>query len=359
MPALAPRTRWNYFKDRLTEHFQTIVYKVGVDAGFTCPNRDGTKAFGGCAYCSQMGSLAPHQDPNLGIREQINKGIAFTQKRYDAKKFIVYFQSFTNTYDKPEVLRARYESAFIDPRIVGLSIATRPDCISPEVIEVLREYRKRCEYFTIELGLQSRHQNTLDWVNRQETTDDYRHAMKLLREADIPVISHVILGFPGESLQEMRETVELAEAEGTSGIKLQMLHIIRGTKLGVLYERDPFSLYALEEYADVVIHLLERLHPRVEIHRVTGETEKEQLIAPDWVRHKTTFFSHFERELERRNTWQGKFHSTKKFSDKFFSNYPSCVGLDLASARYLEVNHEKNIPLFALSGDGVPVVAKQ
>ena len=311
-----PRLRWNYFKDRLTDAFGGIVYKIGVNAGFTCPNRDGTKAWGGCAYCSQEGSLSPNQDPNLAIKEQIEKGMKFVNSRYGANQFIVYFQSFTNTYDKPEVLRSRFESAFIDPRIVGLSIATRPDCINEENIEVLKEFKKRCKYFSIELGLQTRHQNTLDWVNRQETTADFIHAMKLLREAGIPVISHLIVGFPGENNDEVLETLALAESEGTSGVKLQMLHVIRGTKLAMLYERDPFPLYTLEEYGESILQLIERLDPAIEIHRVTGETDKEQLIAPDWVRHKTVFFNWLEKAFEERNTWQGKFHASGKYSQE-------------------------------------------
>lgn len=310
-----PRKRWNYFKDRLFEQYSTVVYKIGVDAGFTCPNRDGKKAYGGCAYCSQLGSLSPNQDPNLGIREQIEKGLSFTQKRYRAEKFIIYYQSFTNTYDKAEVLRQRYESAFIDDRIVGLSIATRPDCINPEVIDVLKDFQKRSSYFTVELGLQSAHQNTLDWVNRQEGTAEYIQAMKLLRDAGIPVISHIILGFPGESIEDSFETVKLAEEAGSAGVKLQMLHIIKNTKLAVLYARDPFKLYDMNEYVDAVVHMIERMNPKTVLHRITGETEKEQLVAPEWVRHKTSFFTAFERELEKRNTWQGKLHQSKQYTE--------------------------------------------
>lgn len=309
-----PRLRWNYFKDRLIDAFGGVVYKIGVDAGFTCPNRDGVKAFGGCAYCSQEGSLSPNQDPNLAIKDQIQKGMGFVSRRYGASQYIVYFQSFTNTYDKPEVLRERFASAFVDPRIVGLSIATRPDCILPENIEVLKEFKEKSKYFSVELGLQTKHQNTLDWVNRQETTEDYVRAMKLLREAEIPVISHLILGFPGEGVEEVQETLNLAEQEGSAGVKLQMLHIIKQTKLAVLYGRNPFPLYSLEEYGEKIIHLVERLDPRVEIHRITGETEKEQLVAPDWVANKTPFFSWFENELAKRNTWQGKYHPSNCYS---------------------------------------------
>lgn len=302
----APRIRWNYFKDRLVERFGGVVYKIGVNAGFTCPNRDGTKAYGGCAYCSQEGSLSPNQDPNLEIKGQIEKGMKFVQKRYGAEKFIVYFQSFTNTYDKPDVLRERYQSALIDERIIGLSIATRPDCITAENIEILKEFKNKCQYFTVELGLQSKHQNILDWVNRQETCDDYRLAMKLLRDAGIPVITHVILGFPGETPESMTETVQLAVEEKTFGIKLQMLHIIKGTKLASLYNKNPIPLFSLEEYGEIVLNLIEKIDPKIEIHRITGETDKEKLVAPEWVRHKTTFFRWFETELEKRNTWQGR-----------------------------------------------------
>jgi radical SAM protein (TIGR01212 family) len=313
---MAARQRWNYFKDRLIEGFGDVVYKIGVDAGFTCPNRDGTKAWGGCAYCSQEGSLSPNQDPNLAIKEQIEKGMSFVTRRYGAKQYIVYFQSFTNTYDKPAVLRERFESAFVDPRIVGLSIATRPDCILPENIEVLREFKKKSKYFSVELGLQTKHQNTLDWVNRQETHEDYIRAMKLLREAEIPVISHLILGFPGEGIPEVLETLKLAEEHGSAGVKLQMLHIIKNTKLALLFKRDPFNLYSMEEYGEAIIHLVERLSPKIEIHRITGETEKEQLVAPNWVANKTPFFTWFENELQRRNTWQGKHHESKNYSEQ-------------------------------------------
>ncbi len=303
---LKPR-RWNYFKDNLIRRFGEIVYKVGIDAGFTCPNRDGSKAFGGCAYCSQIGSLAPHQDPNLEIPAQIERGRAFVLKRYGAKKYIVYFQAFTNTYAPVEVLKKRFEAALVDESVVGLSIATRPDCIDEENAAYLGELAARLPYFTVELGLQSAYQNRLPWMNRQESTEDFVRAMKILKAHKVPVITHVILGFPGESILEMEDTVNLAQDCGTSGIKLQMLHVIKGTRLAHLYAAEPFKLFDLEEYGNLVIHLIERLKPGVEIHRITGETEEASLVAPEWVRHKTRFFTWFEAELERRNTWQGKF----------------------------------------------------
>lgn len=303
-----PRLRWNYFKDRLIEQFGSVVYKIGVDAGFTCPNRDGSKGFGGCAYCSQLGSLSPNQDPNLGIREQIEKGIAFTQKRYGAEKYIVYFQSFTNTYEKIPVLRERFESALIHPHIVGMSVATRPDCIDLERAEFLKEYQERFPYFTVELGLQSAYQNRLEWVNRQETLEDYLKAMEILNRMKIPVITHVILGFPGESLKDMSDTVQIADVSGSHGIKLQMLHIIKGTKLAHLYLKNPedFPLMEQKEYVDTLVYLVERINPEIEMHRITGETEREMLVAPDWVRHKTQVFDRFDKLLEEQNTFQGR-----------------------------------------------------
>ena len=301
--------RWNYFKDRLIENFGEIVYKVGIDAGFDCPNRDGTKGFGGCAYCSQMGSLAPHQDPKLEIPAQIERGRAFVLKRYGARKNIVYFQAFTNTYAPVEVLRQRYDAALVDENVVGLSIASRPDCITPEVADLLAEYASKLPYFTIELGLQSAYQNRLPWLNRLETTDDYVQSMRLLTERGVKVIAHVILGFPGESLQDMEDTVMLAQNSGTAGIKLQMLHVIKGTRLAHLYLKERMPLFTLEEYGEVVIHMIERLNPRTEVHRITGETEGPMLVAPEWVRHKTQFFTWFENQLRERNTWQGRLHS--------------------------------------------------
>jgi radical SAM protein (TIGR01212 family) len=300
--------RWNYFKDNLIERFGGKVYKVGVDAGFDCPNRDGTKAWGGCAYCSQEGSLSPHQDPKLAIPEQIQKGRAFVRRRYGANKYIVYFQSFTNTYAPVNVLRDRFEAVLKEPdeARVGLSIATRPDCVNPENVEYLAELRERLPYLTVELGLQSVYQNRLDWVNRQETVEDYVKAMELLNKAQVPVITHVILGFPGESRQDMEDTVRLADQLGTQGIKLQMLHVIKKTKLAWIYQKEPFDLMSMDEYLDTVVHMVERLRPQVEIHRITGETDKDSLIAPQWTRKKSHFFDLFDRELEKRDTWQGK-----------------------------------------------------
>ncbi len=305
-PYTKKRRRWNYFKDQLKQRFGEVVYKVGVDAGFDCPNRDGTKGWGGCAYCSQQGSLSPHQDPKLEIPAQIGRGKRFAERRYGAKKYIVYFQAFTNTYAPVSVMRERYEKAFVDDSIVGMSVASRPDCINQENVEYLAELSERLPYFTVELGLQSAFQNRLSWVNRQETLDDFYKAMTLLNAAKVPVITHVILGFPGESLLDMEETVRIADTSGSLGIKLQMLHVIKGTKLAHMHSKEPLQLFTQEEYGNVVIHMIERVRPSLEIHRITGEVEDSMLVAPDWVRHKTKFFEWFDDQLEARQSWQGK-----------------------------------------------------
>jgi radical SAM protein (TIGR01212 family) len=301
----APR-RWNYFKEDLKRRYGGLVYKVGVDAGFDCPNRDGSKAFGGCAYCSQEGSLSPNQDPKLGLVEQIKKGRDFVRRRYKAEKFIAYFQAFTNTYAPVAVLRERFEAALLDESIIGLSVASRPDCINEENAVYLGELARRLPYFSVELGLQSVYQNRLDWVNRQESVEDYVRAMQLLNAQGVPVVTHVILGFPGESLQDMADTVRLADESGTAGIKLQMLHVIKGTKLAYLYKKEPFELFDMQAYGETVLHMVERLRPDIVLHRITGETDDDHLVAPEWVRYKTRFFEWFERELAARDTWQGK-----------------------------------------------------
>jgi radical SAM protein (TIGR01212 family) len=301
----APR-RWNYFKEDLKRRYGGLVYKVGIDAGFDCPNRDGSKAYGGCAYCSQQGSLSPNQDPKLGLVEQIEKGRSFVRRRYGAEKFIAYFQAFTNTYAPVAVLRERFEAALIDESILGLSVASRPDCINEENAAYLGELARRLPYFSVELGLQSVYQNRLDWVNRQESVEDYVKAMELLNKEGVPVVTHVILGFPGESLQDMADTVRLADESGTAGIKLQMLHVIKGTKLAHLYNKEPFELFDMQAYGETVLHMVERLRPDIVLHRITGETDDDHLVAPEWVRYKTKFFEWFERELLARDTWQGK-----------------------------------------------------
>ncbi|MBS1985483.1 MAG: TIGR01212 family radical SAM protein [Bdellovibrionales bacterium] len=305
----AKARRWNYFKDRLIEQFGEVVYKVGIDAGFTCPNRDGTKAWGGCAYCSQIGSLSPQQDPNLEIPAQIKKGQGFARRRYKAQKYIVYYQAFTNTYAPVEVLRQRFEAALVDDSIVGMSVATRPDCVNEENAAYMAELSRRLPYFTVELGLQSAYQNRLEWVNRQESVEDFIKAMEILRRHGVKVVTHVILGFPGESLQDMLDTALLADREGSYGIKLQMLHVIKGTKLAHIHAKEPLSLMSMEEYGEAVLHIVERLNPKLEIHRITGETESSQLVAPDWVKFKTKFFAWFDAELERRDTYQGRLYA--------------------------------------------------
>lgn len=303
----APK-RWNYFKDVLIRQFGTKVYKVGVDAGFDCPNRDGNKAFGGCAYCSQEGSLSPHQDPKLGIMEQIQKGQSFVTRRYKAEKYIIYFQAFTNTYGPLETIKERFETALAnaDENVVGMSVATRPDCVNEENIGYLAELSQRLPYFTLELGLQSVYQNRLDWVNRQEGVEDYVRAMELLNKHGVDVITHVILGFPGESRREMEDTVRLADEMKSRGIKLQMLHVIKRTKLAWMYIKEPFELMDMEEYLETVIHMIERLRPEMEIHRITGETDARELVAPAWTNSKGIFFKRFEEEMQARNTWQGR-----------------------------------------------------
>jgi radical SAM protein (TIGR01212 family) len=302
----AGRRRWNYFKDRLREQFGETVYKVGIDAGFDCPNRDGTKGWGGCAYCSQKGSFSPHQDARLSIRDQFTRGQSFARRRYKASKNIVYFQAFTNTYAPVDVLRERYESALVDDSIVGMSVATRPDCINEENAALLAEYARRLPWFACELGLQSAYQNRLEWVNRLEEVEDYVRAMEILNRHGVPVITHVIVGFPGETAKEISDTVALAQEMKTWGVKLQMLHVIKGTKMAWLYNKEPFPLLSLEEYGEILIPIVERLDPKIQIHRITGETSDNELVAPDWVRHKTRFFEWFEGQLELRNTWQGR-----------------------------------------------------
>ncbi len=299
--------RWNYFKDVLKNQFGKVVYKVGIDAGFDCPNRDGTKGWGGCAYCSQQGSHSPHLALQTSITGQLQKGKNFIRRRYGAEKYIVYLQAFTNTYGSLATLRERYEAALQDKEgLVGMSIASRPDCINEENADLLAEYASKMPYFTVELGLQSAFQNRLEWVNRQETLEDYHQAMEILKSRGVKVISHVIFGFPGETFEEMVHTALLADRLGSSGIKLQMLHIIKGTKLAVMHSREPIELLSLEDYGERVIHVVERLNPKMEIHRITGETADASLVAPDWVRHKTKFFDWFDAQLESRNTWQGR-----------------------------------------------------
>ena len=269
----------------LQERFGQKVYKISIDGGFTCPNRDGTLDTRGCIFCSAGGSGDFAEDRNLSVTEQIERG----KKRVEAKmpkasgenKYIAYYQAFTNTYAPVGHLRKIYSEALGHPDIVAVSIGTRPDCLSDEVLNLLSELNE-IKPIWVELGLQTIHEKSAEYIRRGYTLSVYDDVVRKLLERNLEVITHVILGLPGESREEMLETVRYVGKSGVQGIKLQLLHVIKGTDLEKEYEAGKFECMTMEEYVDLVHDAIEALPDDIIIHRMTGDGAKRTLIAPMW-----------------------------------------------------------------------------
>ncbi len=266
-----------YLKDTFGEK----VYKIALDGGFTCPNRDGTLGTGGCIFCSGQGSGDFAQCRTLSVTEQLARGKEQIAQKYRGAKYIAYFQAFTNTYAPKERLRALYEEAMSDAQVAALSIATRPDCLPDEVIWLLKELNKRKPVW-VELGLQTIHEKTARYIRRGYALAVYDEVVRNLKEAGLQVIVHVILGLPYETKEEMKETVSYVGNSGADGIKLQLLHVIKGTDLEQEYLQGKFRTLEMGEYVDLVADCIAILPPGMVIHRMTGDADKAKLIAPDW-----------------------------------------------------------------------------
>ena len=266
-----------YLKDTFGEK----VYKIALDGGFTCPNRDGSLDTRGCIFCSGEGSGEFAGNRRETITEQIEKGKERVSAKIKNGKYIAYFQAFTNTYGPVDSLRNLYEEAIRHPDIVALSIATRPDCLPDEVLELLRELNQ-IKPVWVELGLQTIHKKTADYIRRGYDLPVFERAVKQLKEIGITVIVHVILGLPGETFDDMKETVRYVGESGVDGIKLQLLHVIRGTDLEKEYAAGNFRTLEMEEYVNLVADCIALLPPGMVIHRMTGDGDKRTLVAPLW-----------------------------------------------------------------------------
>lgn len=299
----------------LRQTFGTKVYKLSLDGGMTCPNRDGTIGRGGCIFCSEGGSgefaqrmiISGPAEP-AEVEKQIEAAKQLVSKKVPASgPYIAYFQSFTNTYAPVSRLESLFTQAIVRPEIAALSIATRPDCLEPEKIQLLRQLNQKKPVW-IELGLQTIHPKTAAFIRRGYPLSCFEERVRQLKEAGLTVIVHLILGLPGESREQMLESVDyLAHfSPAIDGIKLQLLHILKGTDLARMYEKNPFPLFTLEEYTDFVITCLERLPPSMVIHRITGDGPKKLLIAPGWSGDKKRVLNTFTRRFGERGSWQGK-----------------------------------------------------
>lgn len=282
----------NYLKERFGEK----VYKIALNGGFTCPNRDGTIDTRGCIFCSKGGSGDFAENPDLTITEQIENGKKRLEKKIKNGKYIAYFQAFTNTYAPVERLRTIYEEAINHPDIVALSIGTRPDCLGDDVLALLDELNKIKPIF-VELGLQTINEDTAKYIRRGYTLEVYDKAVADLHKIGINVVTHIILGLPNESKEDMLNSVKYA-CKVTDGIKLQLLHILKGTDLAKDYEQGKFEVLTLEQYTEIIKECVQIIPENVVIHRLTGDGSKKDLIAPLWSADKKTVLNTINRALK-------------------------------------------------------------
>lgn len=290
----------------LKQAFGEKVYRLALNGGMSCPNRDGSLGSRGCIFCSSAGSGDFAQQGSKSITTQLADAKEQIRRKRNCRKFIAYFQAYTNTYAPADYLRKIFTEAIMDEDVVILSIATRPDCLSVEILELLAELNQ-IKPIWLELGLQTIHPDSSRFIRSGFTLDCFHEAVSALSSFHIPVIVHVILGLPGETKEQMLETVCHVGNLNIFGIKLQLLHILSDTDLGALYVKSPFPLLSQDEYCELIADCLERLPETITIHRLTGDGPRELLIAPLWSRAKRSVLNQIDHTLKIRDTWQGKF----------------------------------------------------
>lgn len=284
--------------------FNSKVFKVSLNAGFTCPNIDGTIGVGGCIYCSNLGSGEYAGNSKDDLITQFNQVKTIMSRKWPNSKYIGYFQAHTNTYAPLNILKEKYETILKLDNVVGLSIATRPDAISEECLDYLGELSKKT-YLTVELGLQSIHEETSTFINRCHTLKCFEDMVRKLRLKNINVVVHIINGLPYESKEMMIETVKYLNNLDIQGIKIHMLSILKNTKLEYIYHKEKFPILSKEEYIDIVCDQLEYLRPEIVINRITGDPKIDDLIAPTWLIKKVSILNDVDKELVKRNSYQG------------------------------------------------------
>lgn len=304
-PAFWNNTKRYYdLKSYWRNRFGCTVYKLPIDAGFTCPNRDGAIATGGCLYCDGRGSRLRQEGPLPSVGEQIRRGQAYYRKHRQAGKFVAYFQTFTNTYGPCEKLQELYDEALAQEDVIGLSIGTRPDCVSEEVLDLLANYGRR-SHIWLEFGLQSIHDSTLAAINRGHNYNQFLDAIARTTGRKILICVHVIVGLPGENRADALATAKALAALPINGIKIHLLLALRGTVLGALYEQGQLSLLQKGEYVQTVCDILELLPPAMVIQRLTADGYRDIFLAPPWAAAKMEVLNAIDRELEIRDTFQG------------------------------------------------------
>ena len=296
--------RYNAFSEELKKVFGRRVQRLSVDAGFTCPNRDGSVGVEGCIFCGGKGSGSFGILQGAGVAAQLEHAKEVMVRKYKAALFIAYFQSYSNTYAPVGHLKRLYDEALSVPEVVGLIVGTRPDCLPEETLDLLATYAKRC-YFWLELGLQSPLDRTLARIGRGHDLASFTAAMAGCRARGIRVCAHIILGLPGESREEMLSGADFLNQAGVAGVKIHLLHVMRGTRLASLYRDGELRVLDRDGYVGLVCDFLERLDPGIVVHRLTGDGNREDLIAPLWSLQKFEVLNCIDGELARRGTRQG------------------------------------------------------
>jgi radical SAM protein (TIGR01212 family) len=297
--------RYNSFGSFVKRTFGTAVHKVNIDAGFTCPNRDGTLGVGGCIYCNNESFTPGSCRPTLSVRQQVANGIGYLRQRYGVEKFLAYFQPYTNTYAPTEVLRRVFMEALEEPAVIGLAIGTRPDCIDEEKLDLLAGI-SRTHFVLVEYGLQSVYEKTLRFINRGHGTEAFHKAVDMSRARGIQTGAHVIVGFPTESREEMLNMAPEVSDTGVEFIKIHQLQVIKGTPLARIYAKHPFHTFGYREYVDFIVEFMSRLSPGIVMQRLFATAPEEMLVAPKWGRSRHEILRDIEGKFLEEDTRQGK-----------------------------------------------------
>lgn len=305
------KERYKHLNKYLKKKFGERTLKICIDGGFTCPNRDGKLSKKGCVFCSEKGSgeliLCANGVNSIDkIKNQVTNYFS-SYKSERANKFIAYFQNFTNTYDSLDSLKAKYDAALIDDRIVGLEIATRPDCINEDIIKLLKSYTRNY-YVCVELGLQTSNDNTGILINRGYSSNQFTRAVQLLNSAEIDVVAHIMIGLPGENFDDLINTVKFINEHNIQGLKVHSTYVVKNTVLADMYFDGSYVPISLEYYLEALTYVITHISPDVIIHRISGDSPKNLLVAPEWNLHKKWVLNGFDKILREQNLWQGKYY---------------------------------------------------
>lgn len=300
------KERYNHLNEYYKNKFGERTLKICIDAGFTCPNRDGTLSNSGCIFCSEKGSGELIKFSKLHISEQVNNFLN-SYRGIRANKFIVYFQNFTNTYDSLKNLKEKYDAALISDKIVGISIATRPDCITEDIAKLIASYADKYDV-SVELGLQTSNNNIGKIINRCYSSIQFTTAVNILRKYNIEIITHMMIGLPKETFEDIKDTVKFINNHEIQGLKIHSTYIIKNTVLANMYYNKKYEPITLDYYLDALTYVITHVRTDLIIHRISGDAPKDLLVAPEWNLHKKWILNGFEKRLKDENLWQGKFY---------------------------------------------------